>query len=120
MLEEISKCFDISSNIISSNFSENCRDSEYFQWRHKNASGNSEFSNTHFRNIPKSLSHIFDANLTHFLPEWKIYVSTIKIMEKLSEILAEIPGGDRALESKNLGFFSFTLLFNLNSTFKTK
>ena len=56
-----------------------------------------KISNTHFRNIPENLSHIFDANLTHFLPERKIYVSTEKIMEKLSEFLAEIPGRDRAL-----------------------
>ena len=56
-----------------------------------------KFSNAHFRNIPENLSHIFDVNLTHFLPEWKIDVSTEKFMEKLSEFLAEIPGGDRAL-----------------------
>ena len=40
------------------------------------------------------MSHIFDANLKHFLPEWKTYVSTEKIMERLSVFLAEIPGGD--------------------------
>ena len=43
----------------------------------------SKFSNTHFRNIPENLSHIFGANLTRFLPEWNIYVSTVKIMEKI-------------------------------------
>ena len=41
--------------------------------------------------------HIFDANLTHFLPEWKTYVYTGKIMEKLTEFFAEIPGEDSAL-----------------------
>ena len=56
-----------------------------------------KFSNAHFRNNPENMSHIFDANLTHFLPDWKIYVSTEKVMEKLSEFLAEIPVGDRAL-----------------------
>ena len=56
-----------------------------------------KFSNAHFKNIPENLSHIFDANLTDFLPEWKSYVSIEKIMEKLSEFLAEIPSGDRAL-----------------------
>ena len=56
-----------------------------------------KFSNTHFRNTPENLSHIFDANLTHFLRERKIYFSTEKIMEKLSEFLAEIPGRGRAL-----------------------
>ena len=56
-----------------------------------------KFSNTHFKNMPENLSHIFDANLTHMLPEWKIYVSTEKIKEKLSEFLAKIPSGDRAL-----------------------
>ena len=56
----------------------------------------SKFSNAHFKNIPENLSHIFDANLTHFLQERKIYVSTEKIMEKLSKFLAEIPGGDKA------------------------
>ena len=55
-----------------------------------------KFSTADFRKNPENLSHIFDANLTHFLPEWKIYVSTKKIMEKLSEFFAEIPGGDRA------------------------
>ena len=55
-----------------------------------------KFFNAHFRNIPENLSHIFDANLTHFLPEWEIYVSTEKIMEKLSELLAEIAGGNTA------------------------
>ena len=52
-----------------------------------------KFSTADFRKIPENLSHIFDANLTHFLPEWKIYVFTEKIKEKLSELLAEIPGG---------------------------
>ena len=85
----------ISSSLIFPNFRENCRDSEYFQWRHKNASEMSDFSNAHFRNIPENLSHIFDANRTHFLPEWKIYVPSEKIMEKFSEFFAEIPGGDR-------------------------
>ena len=33
----------------------------------------------------------------HFMPEWKIYVSTLKMVEKVSEFLAEIPGGVRAL-----------------------
>ena len=59
----------------------------------------SKFFYANFRNIPENLSHIFDANLTHFLPEWKIYVSTETIIEKLSESLAEISGGDRALVS---------------------
>ena len=55
-----------------------------------------KFSSAHFRNIPENFSYIFDANLTHFLPEWKIYVSTEKIMEILPEFFAEIPSGDRA------------------------
>ena len=55
-----------------------------------------KFSTAHFRNIPENLLHVFDVNLTHFLPEWKIYVSTEKIMEKLSEFFAENPGGYRA------------------------
>ena len=32
----------------------------------------------------------------HFLPERKIYVSTKKIREKLSDFLAEGPGVDKA------------------------
>ena len=50
----------------------------------------------HFRNITENLPHIFDASLTHFLPKLKIYVSTEKIMEKLSGFLAKVPGGDTA------------------------
>ena len=57
-----------------------------------------KFSNAHFRKIPENLLHFFDANLTYFLPEWKIYVSTEKIMEKFSEFFAEIPDRDRALQ----------------------
>ena len=53
-----------------------------------------KFSSAHFRNIPENLSRIFDANLTRFLLESKIYVSTEKIMENLAEFLAEIPGGN--------------------------
>ena len=56
----------------------------------------SKFSNAHFRNIPDNLARIFDGNLAHFLPKWKIHVSTEKVMKKLSEFLAEITGGDRA------------------------
>ena len=69
-------------------------------------------SNAHFRNIPEYLSPIFDANLTQFLPEGKIYVSTEKIMEKLSEFLAEIPGGGRAQKSR---FFYNSIVKSLNS-----
>ena len=94
MLEEISKLFDISSSLIFHNFRENCRDSKYFRWRHKNSSEIPKFSSAHFRNIPENLSRIFDANLTHFLPESKIYVSTEKIIKNLAEFLTEIPGGD--------------------------
>ena len=61
-----------------------------------------KFSCAHFRNILENLSHIFDANLTHFLPKWKIYVSTKKIMKKLSEFLAEIPGGDSTLVTSSI------------------
>jgi len=38
--------------------------------------------------VPENLSRIFDANLVHFQLEWKISVSTGKIME--------IPSGARA------------------------
>ena len=55
-----------------------------------------KFSNARFTNIPENLSHIFDANLKRFLPEWKFYISIKKIMEKLSQFLPEIPGVDRA------------------------
>ena len=93
MLEKISLSFDISSslilakivaiwNILSGNI--------------KMPAGIPKFSRAYFKNIPENLSHIFDANLTHFLPEWKIYVSTEKIMENFSEFLVEIPGGDGA------------------------
>ena len=54
-----------------------------------------KLSNAHFRKIPENLSHIFDANVRLFLPERKIYISTEKIIEKLTEFLAEILGGDR-------------------------
>ena len=56
-----------------------------------------KFFTAHFRNIPENLPHIFDANLTHFLPEWNIHISTEKIVERLLEFLAEISSGDRAL-----------------------
>ena len=69
MVEEISKSFDISSSIIFRNFRENCCGSEYFQCRHKNTSGNSEIFQRIFQNYSENLSHIFVANLTHFLPE---------------------------------------------------
>ena len=62
-----------------------------------------KFSNAYFRNIPENLLHIFNANLAHFPPEWKIYVSTEKIMGKFSEFLAAIPGGDRALINARFG-----------------
>ena len=55
-----------------------------------------KFSSTLFKNIPGNSSYIFDANLTQFPPVGKIYVSTEIIMEKLSEFLADIPGGDWA------------------------
>ena len=91
MLKEISKSFDISFSIIFPNFFENCRDSEYSQWRHKNAC---ETSKIFLRTFEK-YSRKFVANLTQFLPESK--VSSEKIMENFFEFLAEIPGGDRAL-----------------------
>ena len=52
MLEEISRSFDISSSIIFHNFRENCRDSEYSQWRHKKCQRK-------FRNFPTHLYEIF-------------------------------------------------------------
>ena len=52
MLEEISKSFDIFSSIFFRYFCENCRDSEYFQWRHKNASGTSEIFQRTFQKHP--------------------------------------------------------------------
>ena len=82
---------NISFSIIFPNFFENCRDSEYSQWRHKNASENSKI----FRRTFEKYSRKFVANLTQFLPESK--VSSEKIMEKFLKFLAEIPGGDKAL-----------------------
>ena len=94
MLAAISKSFDISSSII---FAKIVAIRNILTGDIKMPAKIPKFSHAHFRNIPENLSHIFDANLTHFLPESKIYVSTEKIMEKLSEFLAEISGGDRAL-----------------------
>ena len=61
-----------------------------------------KFSTAHFRNILENLPHIFDANLTHFLPKWNIYIFTEKTMEKLSKFLAEISGGDMHCKKKSV------------------
>ena len=42
------------------NFRENCRDSEYSQWRHKNASGNSEI-------FPRTFQKFYCIFLTQIL-----------------------------------------------------
>ena len=72
-----------------------------------------KFSNAIFRNIPKNLSHIFDANLTHFFAEMenlcphrenygKNYQNSTKISVNFcSEIsaywkISEILDGDKA------------------------
>ena len=76
-MEEISKRYDISSSII---FAKIVAIRKILSGDIKMPAEIPKFSNAHFRNILENLLHIFDANLTHFLPEWKIYVSTEKII----------------------------------------
>ena len=72
MLEKTSKTFDISSSIPLPNFRKFVANRNILSGDIKMPAEIAKFSNDYFRNIPENLLHIFDANLTHFLPEWKI------------------------------------------------